>query len=764
MSAAAAAPAVRSIEASGPLLPLGAARAATYVGLALFGTLHWVQLTEPAQPRRAVWAVGIGVAACVLLLAAARLPGALRWVAAVAVSAGALALALLAAGIADELLKPARWGELVSGIGRGIEAIPGARVPYRGLDEWTRVSLIAGGTVLAAGAALLAFWPRRSETGFRAAALIVLVGLYATPAVALNFDGEFRRGALLTVLMLAFLRLERVGVRDAPGAAAVTALAAVLALMLAPALDRDTPWWDYETWALSTASSKSTAFAWDHDYGPLDWPRDGRELLRVKARIGTYWKADSLDLFDGHRWRHQPFDTGQAGPQLPDDIENVVQWTQEIQVTVRNLRSRTFVTAGVAESVDFPRRESLPSGVAGIFRAPRTLRRGDAYSAQVYTPRVAGRQLRRAGTFYEDWLETYRQMSLPEAGSPQIRDPATGDLEDSARTRVTFADFASPSPPEARSIRFVGAPPDDARPLLAESALQRTWALSQQLKTGAETPYDYLRAIERHLRRGFTYSETPPRQASTLEGFLFEAKTGYCQQYSGAMALLLRMGGIPARVATGFSPGSLDRKAKEYVVRDFDAHSWVEAWFPGWGWVPFDPTPSTAPPRAQSDFQLSDIAGAGDVRDLGAGDRLDPRTAAADEGGGVPWGTIAALAAAALVLALAARRFGPSLLHHRRRLALTPVVELERALRLTGRTPEAGQTLQALESRLAPGAASYVRAVRDERFGGRPTRPTPAQRRALRAELGHGSIGARLRSWWALPPRPRPRRKAGAGA
>src|SRR6185503_16623675 len=68
---------------------------------------------------------------------------------------------------------------------------------------------------------------------------------------------------------------------------------------------------------------------------------------------------------------------------------------------------------------------------------------------------------------------------------------------------------------------------------------------------------------------------------------------------SGAMALLLRMAGIPARVSTGFTSGSLDAKTREFVVRDLDAHSWVEVWYHEIGWVTFDPTPASAPPRSQ---------------------------------------------------------------------------------------------------------------------------------------------------------------------
>src|SRR5207248_3228868 len=82
-----------------------------------------------------------------------------------------------------------------------------------------------------------------------------------------------------------------------------------------------------------------------------------------------------------------------------------------------------------------------------------------------------------------------------------------------------------------------------------------------------------------------------------LESFLFSARRGYCQQFAGAMALLLRMGGVPARVATGFATGNYDSSKHQYVVSDLDAHAWVEAYFPGYGWVRFDPTPAAAPAR-----------------------------------------------------------------------------------------------------------------------------------------------------------------------
>jgi hypothetical protein len=76
-----------------------------------------------------------------------------------------------------------------------------------------------------------------------------------------------------------------------------------------------------------------------------------------------------------------------------------------------------------------------------------------------------------------------------------------------------------------------------------------------------------------------------------LVAFVTRTKRGYCQHYAGAMALMLRFLGIPARVAAGFTSGSYDSDKHEWTVTDHDAHTWVEVFFPGWGWMPFDPTP-----------------------------------------------------------------------------------------------------------------------------------------------------------------------------
>jgi transglutaminase-like putative cysteine protease len=737
---------LREAAAGGPALPLGRVRGLVLIVFALFAGLHWMGLLQPAAWWRAWEAVGIVILVVLGLVGAARLPGALRPVVATLIGVGAFALALLAGGVADEDLRPDRWGDLMAGIGRGVEALPGVRVPYRGLDEWTRVVLGTGGTMLAVVAALLAFWPRRDgRTGFPAAALIALVTLYAVPAVVLDFEGEFLRGAVLAVLMVAFLRLEKLGVRDAPAAGIAAVAAALVALLAAPVLDGREPWWDYERWALDSASARAVTFSWDHDYSPLDWPRDGRELLRVKAAIPAYWKAADLDVFDGQTWQHDPRQrTERPAAQLPENAENVARWSQEINVTLRNLRTDTFVTAGIATGVRGE--EGYPVG-GGIYTSSGGLGRGDAYKADVYTPRPSERQLRIAPTIYEDWLRGYLTVFVPfDLG----RDTG-GEI---VPERITFPAWGRRGGPRLDTVgEFV-----PARELLSASQLARVWELAQELKAGTETPFEYVQRVEAYLDDGFSYSERPPPAAATLDGFLFDAKIGFCQQFSGAEALLLRMGGVPARVATGFTTGSFDEKQQEYVVRDLDAHSWVEAWFPGIGWVSRDPTPASAPPRSQpGDGEASPGSGGS----VGAPDLGGERLSDLESGRALAQEERTSPVTYAIVGIVCALIMGGAIgLERRRRRALPPpalrpMAEFERALRRARYDRGPSTTLAGMERAFHgwPGAAGYVRALREQRYSGRPAEPTAEQRRGLRAALARDA--GTLRAWWALPPRRR---------
>ena len=113
--------------------------------------------------------------------------------------------------------------------------------------------------------------------------------------------------------------------------------------------------------------------------------------------------------------------------------------------------------------------------------------------------------------------------------------------------------------------------------------------------------YDTVLALTTYLQRTYHYSlqlSPVPQGRDPVDWFLFGVKTGYCEQFASAETLMLRSLGIPARLATGYSTGDYDPVLDQAVVRERDAHAWVEVWFQGHGWVPVDPTPGVAPVAA----------------------------------------------------------------------------------------------------------------------------------------------------------------------
>jgi len=118
--------------------------------------------------------------------------------------------------------------------------------------------------------------------------------------------------------------------------------------------------------------------------------------------------------------------------------------------------------------------------------------------------------------------------------------------------------------------------------------------LARQVTASAKTPYDKARAIEGYLRSRFGYTLNLAGKPGNdpLANFLFVTRAGHCEYFASAMTILLRTLEIPAREVNGFLPGEYNDLAGDYIVRASDAHSWVEVYFPGSGWVTFDPTPA----------------------------------------------------------------------------------------------------------------------------------------------------------------------------
>ncbi len=128
--------------------------------------------------------------------------------------------------------------------------------------------------------------------------------------------------------------------------------------------------------------------------------------------------------------------------------------------------------------------------------------------------------------------------------------------------------------------------PDEVPPRVKELAFQLT--------ASQPTPYDRAQAIEQYLRK-FPYTvdvSRPPVGQDLVDYFLFDLQKGYCDYYASAMVVLARAAGIPARLAVGYATGNYNLHSGLYIVTQADAHSWVEVYFPGIGWVPFEPTAS----------------------------------------------------------------------------------------------------------------------------------------------------------------------------
>jgi Transglutaminase-like superfamily len=240
------------------------------------------------------------------------------------------------------------------------------------------------------------------------------------------------------------------------------------------------------------------------------------------------------------------------------------------------------------------------------------------------------------------------------------------------------------------------------------------------------------------------------------------------------MALLLRMSGIPARVATGFSPGTLDEDDKNrYLVEDLDAHSWVEVYFPTIGWVTFDPTPAGAPSTGRSPGAVGqipetekelDLEQQGNTRKGFSPPGQTNRSRQVTESGVFPFWTVpAGLGLVALLVGAAFAAI--TLIRLARYRALPPAAaadahlrELPTALARLGWPVERSETLLAVERRLHRyrklATARYIAKLRATRFASTGDgNPTLAERRALRRELaGRSTLRSRLRGLVALPP------------
>ncbi|MGC1373727.1 MAG: transglutaminase domain-containing protein, partial [Candidatus Sulfotelmatobacter sp.] len=190
----------------------------------------------------------------------------------------------------------------------------------------------------------------------------------------------------------------------------------------------------------------------------------------------------------------------------------------------------------------------------------------------------------------------YRGLQIDQGGAVSNSDGRGG-----VGTYEADSDISRPS---AELLRRAG----DSVPAIAPEYLQfpkldpRIPQLAAQITNSASNNYDRAVAIERYLKTHYGYTLQLLRSpvADPLANFLFVRRQGHCEYFASSMAMMLRTLGIPSRVVNGFRSSEFNDITGQYMVRAKDAHAWVEAYFPGYGWITFDPTPGGGITPAQS--------------------------------------------------------------------------------------------------------------------------------------------------------------------
>jgi len=263
-----------------------------------------------------------------------------------------------------------------------------------------------------------------------------------------------------------------------------------------------------------------------------------------------YWQGIAYDHYENGHWKSTA--PSQANFQPHDEylpladnsstlaaryVFNTFMGGQQLLYTPANT-----VWVSRSSSVEF-----FPAGEKDIdvamIRSTQWIASGEGYQARapVHDPTVA--DLRQTGEGYPDWV-TQNYLQLPEGFSPP------------------------------------------------------TVQLAHDITRDSQTPYDKAASITDYLRSNMFYSErisAPPLGSDPIEWFLFHSKEGFCNYYASAEVLMLRSIGVPARLVAGFSEGEKSQVGNIYTVRDKNAHAWPEVYFPGVGWVEFEPTGNQDP-------------------------------------------------------------------------------------------------------------------------------------------------------------------------
>ena len=441
----------------------------------------------------------------------------------------ARAIALVAAGVPARLLWPGGWGELSAGISQGLQTLPDVRVPYVGVDAWPRIVILGGAALLVVAVAAATFWPVRGEArpGHATGAALLCV-LYAVPAVDLTTSHQFLRGAAFAALLAG---LPVAGARAAHGERRGGAWRWARRWRSDSRRRRrstgPSAWVDYEKIAESFAPAASVSFDFSHRYGPLDWPRDGREVLRVKAAPRRL-----LEGGEPRRLRR---------PALAGDDAS---WRARARRCRASCRPTSSAVASGASASRSRSARWTPTTLSGPERrwtscgrparpSPRPARARTTFEETLKPRRLLrGRRLRAAPDAATQMAARRHRLPGPlaRATSPCAcpLGLAKAQRRRACRPRsiVRFPRFGSGgAPPSTRSSGTRS--PWTATSAMRESVYRGRWALARRLRRRARArPYEYVRRVVAYLSDGFAYSESPLRHRVPLESFLFDERSG----------------------------------------------------------------------------------------------------------------------------------------------------------------------------------------------------------------------------------------------
>jgi hypothetical protein len=272
------------------------------------------------------------------------------------------------------------------------------------------------------------------------------------------------------------------------------------------------------------------------------------------------WRGIALTNFDGHRW-FTPTAKTKARQQGPNGGGWIV------------LSPASTLEGRPAMQLEFVALLQ-PSASAALFGPAQVVAMRGDFSGESGTYDMNMRRSYLA-------IDATGSISNPFHNYSQIRYEGMSILPVARPTQARFAGTNYPA--EIRETYLQ----------LPERIDRRVPELARTISAGAGNPYDKSLAIEKYLRTNFAYTLNLTGNPGTdpLAHFLFETKAGHCEYFATAMAVMLRTIGIPSREVNGFLPGEYNDLGGDYIVRASDAHSWVEAYFPGTGWLTFDPTP-----------------------------------------------------------------------------------------------------------------------------------------------------------------------------